>query len=106
MNNTILQAPKATNQTLDQQLKLIEGSFTKSEALSIINNVVDVKINFHKLQRLSKTEGNLHDKCAYDNSRITELIEDKTAIKAFLSSLEAKGCTIKIASTINISVEN
>lgn len=104
MEKSTLQVSKEKNISLDQQLKLIDGKFSKSEALSIVNNVVDVKINFHKLQRLSKTEGNIHDKCLYDNTRITELINDKAAIKEFLLSLDAS-CKINIASTIHISVE-
>lgn len=105
METAILQVSKSMNQTAQQQLKLIEGKFTKLEALDIINNVVDVKINFHKLQRLSKTEGNINDNCKYDNSRIKELKEDKEITKAFLRSLENNACNIKISSTIHISIE-
>jgi hypothetical protein len=105
MENATLQVSETMNESVNQQLKLIEGKFTRGEALSIINNVVDVKLNFHKLQRLSITEGNMDDKCVYDNSRITELINDKADIKAFLSSLEGNDCNIKISSTIHISVE-
>ena len=68
--------------------------------------VVDVKINFHKLQRLSITEGNIHDECTYDNSRITELIEDKAEVNAILMSLEGTSSNIKISSTVHISVED
>jgi hypothetical protein len=107
MENEALKVSKTINgSTIGQHLKLIEGVFTKREAIDIINNVVDVKINFHKLQRLSITEGNIHDKCTYDNSRITELIKDKAEVKAFLMSLEANGANIKISSTVHISVED
>tara|TARA_R110002049_G_scaffold67310_7_gene174973 strand:- start:12894 stop:13214 length:321 start_codon:yes stop_codon:yes gene_type:complete len=105
MNNATLEASAIANETTNQQLKLIEGKFTKKEALNIINDVVNVKINFHKLQRLSRTEGNINDKCTYDNSRITELIDDKADIKSFLRSLEENGRNIKISSTIEISIE-
>jgi hypothetical protein len=105
MENATLQVSESINELVNQKLKLIEGKFTKREALSIINNVVDVKLNFHKLQRLSITEGNMNDKCVYDNSRITELINEKADIKAFLTSLEGNDCNIKISSTIHISVE-
>jgi hypothetical protein len=90
---------------MNKQLKLIEGNFSKREALNIVNNVVDVKINFHKLERLSKREGNVNDACTYDNKRIAALLEDKASIKEFLMSLEANGVNIKISSTIHISVE-
>jgi hypothetical protein len=107
MKNTTIQSAAVVDTLIkDQQLKLIEGSFSKREALDIISNIVDVKINFHKLERLSKTEGNINDSCTYDNTRITELIEDKADIKAFLSSLDVSGCNIKISSTIHISIEN
>jgi hypothetical protein len=107
MKNTTIQLKEVVDTVIrEQQLKLIEGSFSKREALNIINNVVDVKINFHKLQRLSKTEGNINDECTFDSARITELINAKADMKAFLMSLEANGYNIKIASTIHISIEN
>jgi hypothetical protein len=106
MENEALQVSKTINgSTIDQHLKLIDGVFTKREALDIINSSVDVKINFHKLQRLSITEGNMHDECTYDNSRITELIKDKAEVNAILMSLEGTSTNIKISSTIHISVE-
>ncbi|MFK8059776.1 MAG: hypothetical protein AB8B78_06745 [Polaribacter sp.] len=101
METTVLNPTETKTQTL----KLIEGKFTKSEAFSIINDVADVKINFHKIQRLTKTEGNIEDACVYDNSRINELIKDKEEAKAFLRSLESYGCNIKIESTVTITVE-
>jgi hypothetical protein len=106
MKNKAMQILDTKPETLKKQLKLIEGKFSKREALNIVNNVVDVKINFHKLQRLSRTESNINDACTFDTSRITELINDKANIKAFLTSLEVNGCDIKISSTIHISVEN
>ena len=101
MNNATLNMTDTKKQTL----KLIDGTFTKREALNIINNVVDVKINFHKIQRLSRTEGNINDECVYDNSRINELMADKKETKAFLRNLESKGQNIKISSTVTISIE-
>ncbi|WBX75480.1 hypothetical protein PG911_12525 [Tenacibaculum ovolyticum] len=106
MANATLEALEVMNETTGKQLKLIDGKFTKREVLNIIGDVVNLKINFHKLQRLSRTEGNINDECTYDNSRITELITDKTAMKAFLNSLENNGRNIKVSSTIHISIED
>lgn len=94
-----------SKETKQKSVQLIEGTFTKGEALNIINDVLNVKINFHKIQRLSKTEGNINDACLYDNSRINELVIDKKETKAFLRALESKGQNIKISSTINITLE-
>ncbi|MFC4269020.1 hypothetical protein [Polaribacter marinivivus] len=99
MNNSV------TTKKDQQTLKLIEGTFTKREALNIINSVVDVKINFHKVHRLSIQEGNENDECKFDNSRIQELMESKKETKAFLRALESKGQNIKITSTVTISLE-
>ena len=99
MNNSV------TTKKDQQTLKLIEGTFTKREALNIINSVVDVKINFHKVHRLSIQEGNENDECKFDNSRIQELMESKKETKAFLRALEIKGQNIKITSTVTISLE-
>ncbi|WP_232771641.1 hypothetical protein [Tenacibaculum sp. Bg11-29] len=106
MTNETLEALKVMNETTDKQLKLIDGKFTKREVLNIIGDVVNLKVNFHKLQRLSRTEGNINDECSYDNSRITELITDKTNMKDFLNSLENNGRNIKVSSTIHVSIED
>jgi hypothetical protein len=106
MENKEIQVQDAKSERLKKQLKLIEGKFTKREALDVINNVIDVKINFHKLQRLSIREGNEKSDCVYENSRIFDLLEDKERIKLFLLSLKDSGCNIKISSTINITVKD
>ena len=92
--------------TQKKTLKLIDGTFNKREALNIINNVVDVKVNFHKVHRLSIQEGNENDECKFDNGRIQELMADKKDVKAFLRALESKGQNIKISSTITIELED
>lgn len=106
MENKEIQVQNTKSGRLKKQLKLIEGKFNKREALDVINNVIDVKINFHKLHRLSIREGNEKNDCVYDNSRIFDLLEDKERIKLFLLSLEDSGCNIKISSTIHITVED
>jgi hypothetical protein len=105
MKNTTTEPTPIKEIEMQQQLKLIDGKFTKSEALDIVNSVVDVKVNFHKLQRWSINEGNIKDECTYDNTRILELIADKMSCKEFLSSFSGSDASIKITSTIHISVE-
>lgn len=87
-----------------QTIKLIEGDFTPSEAADVINAVLNVKINFHKLQRLSRTEGNIDDDCEYDNCRIEELLTSKENAKAFFKEIRQEGGKINIESTIAIKI--
>lgn len=97
----ILQQPKTT-----QKIDLINGSFTASEASDIINSVLNVKINFHKLQRLSITEGNNKDECIYDNARIDELIKERRIAKEYFSKARLEGKKLKMLSIIKIEIED
>lgn len=90
---------------LDQEIKLIDGSFSASNASDIINAVLDVKINFHKLQRLSRKEGNTNDVCEFDNERIIELIDAKQDAKAYFNNARLKGKKLKLESIITIQIE-
>jgi uncharacterized protein with FMN-binding domain len=95
--------PKETK--TEQTINLIDGCFTVSEAADIINNSLQVKINFHKLQRLSKTERYHKDTCEYDNGRIEELLKEQQIAKAFFKQINSEGGKLTIKSTIYITKE-
>ncbi len=86
------------------QVNLINGKFTASEASDILNSLIDKKINFHKIQRLGLTEGNHHDDCPYDNSRINELIEEKEQMKKVLLNSLKNGKKLILEGQISIKV--
>ncbi|TSE04099.1 MULTISPECIES: hypothetical protein [Aquimarina] len=90
----------------EQKISLIDGHFTASEAADIINSVLNVKINFHKLNRLSITEGNASDNCEYDSGRIDELLREQIIAKEFFAQARLEGKKLKMNSTIHISVED
>lgn len=90
----------------DQKINLIDGVFKASEAADIINDVLKVKINFHKLQRLSITEGNQEDACEYDSGRIDELLNEQKIAKDFFRQARIQGKKLKMTSTIHISIED
>ncbi len=89
-----------------QKINLIEGKFTSIEAADIINEVLEVKINFHKIQRLSLTEGDTSNKCEFDSSRIEELMKEQIIAKAFFSQAKLQGKKLKMTSTIHIEMED
>lgn len=84
--------------------KLIKGSFDSSEAKEILLNMIDSKINFHKIKSLSSLV-----RCNQPNKgseqRIKELKEAKEEILALIIKAEKKGCSLRIESTINLSLE-
>jgi hypothetical protein len=88
-----------------QHINLVDGSFKPSDAADIIDSILDVKINFHKLKRLSITEGNNKDLCEFDNGRINELIDAKLDAKSFFGDARLKGKKLKIKGTLYIEVE-
>ena len=89
-----------------QKIDLINGCYTASEASHIISSVLNVKINFHKLHRLSITEGNEEDKCERDNGRIQELMNEQEIAKTFFSQARLEGKKLKMTSTIHIEIED
>ncbi len=93
-------------QKTTQKIDLINGAFTASEASDIINSVLKVKINFHKFQRLSITEGNDKDECVYDNGRIAELMNEQQIAKDFFSQARVQGKKLKMRSVIQIEIED
>jgi hypothetical protein len=91
---------------MSRKINLVEGTFSPSDAADLINELVDVKLNFHKLQRLSLTEGNRNESCEYDNSRINELQTEKQLNKTFFKEVKQQGKRLKITSFIEITVED
>lgn len=89
-----------------QKINLIDGIFKTSEASEIINSVLNVKINFHKLRRLSINEGDHNDECKFDSGRITELLNEQQIAKYFFSQAKLKGKKLQIRSVIHIEIED
>jgi DNA-binding HxlR family transcriptional regulator len=99
-------ATKELKQTekVAQKIQLVKGEFTPSEASHIITNLIDDKINFHKIQRLQMWEGN--HKCKTDqlDNRIKELEKEKVIAKEFINSIRSLGQNLKIDGVLEISV--
>lgn len=89
---------------MTKSINLIEGAFTPREAVDVIYDILDVKINFHKLERLAKREGNQNDTCVYDNNRIEELKASQEDLIQFFKDINTSGKKITVKSTIEISI--
>jgi hypothetical protein len=95
-----------SNTKTEQKINLIDGRFTASEAADIIKDVLNLKINFHKLHRLSITAGDSNAACEFDNGRIDELLNEQEIAKEFFKDVRLQGKKLKISSTIHITVED
>lgn len=90
---------------IEKDFKLIDGNFTKKEAAVVLKDVLDAKINFHKLQKIGELKADNNTVNSLNNYRMQQLIKEKENVKEFLESLELDNCKIQITSTINISIQ-
>jgi len=63
-----------------QKIQLVDGTFTPSETADVVIALLQEKINFHKLQRISWCEGNSDSDTQYPDERIAELEAEKNTI--------------------------
>jgi len=87
-----------------QQIQLVDGTFTVSEATDVVMSLINEKINFHKLQRLSLSEGFSGADTNYPDDRIVALEHEKSVALSFLLEARKTGASIKINGTLEISL--
>ncbi len=87
-----------------QKIQLVKGEFTPSEASHILMNLIDEKINFHKIQRLQIWEGNHKCKTGDLDSRIDELLKEKKIAQEFIDSTRGLGQNLRINGALEITV--
>ncbi|MFK7811187.1 MAG: hypothetical protein AB8B59_01760 [Maribacter sp.] len=102
METAELSVAKKTKQTI----RLVDGQFTASEASFIVQALLNEKINFHKLQRLSRLEGNCNDETSFDDGRIAELQNEQTISNEFFSQIRHQGLKLQIKGNLEITVAN
>ena len=88
-----------------QKIQLVDGSFSPSEAADVIIALLEEKINFHKLQRLSWCEGDKDANTKYPDDRIQELENEKQIAKNFINSVRYEGKRLRIDGVLNITLE-
>ncbi|TCK69409.1 hypothetical protein DFQ05_0930 [Winogradskyella wandonensis] len=85
-----------------QEVQLVEGQFTCSEASFVINELINEKINFHKLQRLRLCEGDENSDTRYANKRIAELENEKLIAKSYIDKARKEGYDVFIDGVLEI----
>ena len=98
----IAQEEKNLTQT-EQKIQLVEGTFTPSEASDVISALIDEKINFHKLQRISMCEGHKDANTSYEDGRVAELHNEKKTAKEYIAQARREGYNLKIDGVLEIT---
>ena len=88
-----------------QKIQLVDGTFTPSETSDVVLALLQEKINFHKLQRLSWCEGSAEADTQYPDGRIAELENEKKVIKDFVSQVRHEGKRLRINGVLEITLE-
>lgn len=93
-----------TTLEVTQNVQLVDGTFTPSEAYDLISAIIDQKINFHKLHRLSISEGNENEDTSFDSHRIAQLQREKDEFKALCREAKMKGSKIRLNSVLDVEL--
>ncbi|NJM78936.1 MAG: hypothetical protein HC854_03650 [Flavobacterium sp.] len=89
-----------------QQIQLVKGEFTPSEASIVIINLINEKINFHKLQRLQSWESNHNSNTEHIDSRIKELEREKEIAIDFINKTDNNRLNIKVNGILELTAIN
>lgn len=84
--------------------KLISGQFTPSEAQEVLLEIIDSKINFHKIKNLSSLVRSNQPK-RESELRIKELKEAREQILALIKTAKEQESTLRIDASLYVSLE-
>ncbi|GAA4800652.1 hypothetical protein [Litoribaculum gwangyangense] len=91
---------------IKQKVQLVKGEFSPSDASYVIMSLIDEKINFHKIQRLQKWEGNHHASTNELDDRITELEKEKEIAREFIAKSRKLNSNLKINGILEITMSD
>lgn len=87
------------------QIKLIDGEYSVSEAADVLFSVISDKIRFHNIQMLSIRE-RFDGDTSHSEERLAELNEAKDKIAEILQVAREQGAVLEIYSSIQIKLKN
>lgn len=93
-----------TTTDITYKLKLVDGQFTPSEASDVLHSLIKQKINFHKLHRLSLTEGNMNCETHFDDSRLAQLLKEQSKISTVIDEARLANKNIRINGILDVEI--
>ena len=86
----------------EEQVTLIDGTFSETDAKEILLNIISTKIHFHSMKNFSAQERFGKDD-ANSVKRMADLNHDFEKIKELIDKAKATNLNLNIYSTIQIS---
>jgi len=84
-----------------KEFKLIDSTFTPSEANNVLSDLIKSKINYHKLDDFSQHIRFERDS-QHSKNRIEQLTTTQEELREFINVAKANGVNIVIRSTVFI----
>jgi hypothetical protein len=85
-----------------QDFKLIDGTFIASDAMDILLNMVNHKIQYHDLQVFKMMERFEKDGVELHIERLTELKEMREELKLYIETMGDLNCKFRVNTTISL----
>jgi hypothetical protein len=93
-----------TTTEVTHKVQLVDGKFTAMEASDVINSLIDEKINFHKIHRLSMCEGNVDSDTTFDDGRVAELLSEKESFREIYQEAKRAGKQVRINGILEVEI--
>lgn len=88
---------------MDNNIKLIDGTYSPDEAAEILFSVVNDKIKFHNIQINSAIERNISD-TFHSEKRLAELAISKEKISEMLKEARTNNANLEISANIELTL--
>ncbi|MFN2261267.1 MAG: hypothetical protein ABR595_04320 [Psychroflexus sp.] len=87
-----------------KEINLVDGEFTKSQAMDIVSALIDQKINYHRIEGIQFWESNHTIDKQPINNRVEELKAEKEKFQNMIRSLNPKQTKLKIDGVLKIEI--
>ncbi len=85
-----------------QKIQLVDGCFSPSEALDMIEEIIDGRIKFHNIQMLRMWEGNHHFDSSYWDKKMEELKQEMKTAFQLIREAKKEGFQVEICGHLEV----
>jgi uridine kinase len=87
-----------------KQVMIVEGVYTPNEALQMVNSLLDAKIDFHNLRRLSDWVKDCNCDTKEPEQRISELRKEKELMRDIVRMAREADVKLQIHGALEITL--
>ncbi|WP_293896228.1 hypothetical protein [Flavobacterium sp.] len=87
------------------EIKLIDGVFTPSDAVSLLTTFINEKIKYHKLDDFSNHIRYDRDS-QHSKDRIAQLLANKSELELWMNEVKKEASNLSVKSIITIEIED